>query len=234
MVNGSLVFIFTLHAIFLNGIDLSLARDECNSNSDCHSSISVCCAGPVRDSDRSCWFGSCTNHYCSTDGDCGGVGECCMSNQCGTFGCRECYSNSDCAFSEYCCKHRYINDHNVCRRSCIGETCHSDSDCGGPGEYCDGNNKCSESNIIVRVWVAPVLVVGLLLFVFVGGGVFGRRYFLKRPQRVARRVLPAAERATAIIALQETHMSSNPPAPVCYPPPYFNKDPALPTISTLT
>ena len=135
------------------------------------------------------WFGSCSGHYCSTDGDCGGVGECCMSNECDTFGCRECYSNSDCATSEYCCKHTYIKDHNVCRRSC------------GPREYCDMNNKCNEHNITLTGWAIPALVVGLLSFAIVAGGVFVYRYFIKRPNRVTTRVRPAERARPAIIAL---------------------------------
>ena len=232
----SLIFIFILPLMFFNEIGLSLANayDECDSNSDCSRGISnkVCCGGLFHDSGRSCRYSSCSGHYCSTDGDCGGVGECCKSNQCDTFGCRECYSNYDCATSEYCCKHRYINDHNVCRRSCVGETCHSNSDCGGPGEYCNSNNRCNEYNTYIAVtgWVIPVFVVGALLFAIVAGGVFVYRYFMKRPHRVTARVRPAERVRPAIIALQDTQIHSNPPAPPynCYPPPYFNKDQVVP------
>ncbi len=232
MASVSQIFIFTLQLVFLNEIALSLARDECSSNSDCPSNFltRVCCAGLFYDSGRSCWYHSCVGRYCSTDGDCGGVGECCNSNQCVTFGCEECSSNFDCDTSEYCCKHRYIDDHNVCRRSCVGETCHSNSDCGGPGERCNSNNKCEEYNITVLSWSIPVLVVGLLLFAIVVGGVFVYRYFQKPSRRGTVQPVRPAERTTAIIALQETqmHSSSSAPAYNCPPPPYFNQGQGLP------
>ena len=51
----------------------------------------------------------------------------------------------NCVSSRYCCKRRYINDTNVSLRSCVGETCHSSLDCGGPDEYCAHDNTCRKS-----------------------------------------------------------------------------------------
>lgn len=79
-----------------------------------------------------------------------------------SIGCPECFNNSACGVSEYCCELQYLNDINVCRRNCIGESCHSNLDCGGPGECCRGNkcvklnNNCDEcqtnSDCPGRVW----------------------------------------------------------------------------------
>jgi hypothetical protein len=133
--------LFTCNAIL---IGLPLAEGTCSSNSDCRGKFSnnVCCGRRLYG--RSCATDSCVGYSCSIDGDCGGKDECCILNKCTKYGCVECHSNSDCASSEYCCKHQYLNDHNVCRRSCVGETCHSSLDCGFPMEYCASNNKCRE------------------------------------------------------------------------------------------
>ncbi|CAB4011018.1 Hypothetical predicted protein [Paramuricea clavata] len=142
MSSVSLVLLFTCNAIL---IGLPLAEGTCSSNSDCPGKFfnNVCC-GRSWYGGRRCVTDSCVGDSCSTDGDCGGKDECCISNKCTKNGCVECQSNSDCSSSEYCCKHRYHNDHNVCRRSCVGETCHSSLDCGGPTEYCASNKKCRE------------------------------------------------------------------------------------------
>ena len=133
----SLVLFFLWSTLFLVEIWLPLAEGTCRSNFDCRSNFfsKVCCYG-------SCSGNSCVGKFCLTDGDCGGKDECCSLNVCGTYGCTECRSNFDCGLSEYCCKHRYHNDHNVCRRSCAGETCHSSDDCGGPKEYCTWSKEC--------------------------------------------------------------------------------------------
>ena len=87
-----------------------------------------------------------------------------------------------------------------------------------------------EYNITVLSWSIPVLVVGLLLFAIVVGGVFVYRYFQKPSRRGTVQPVRPAERTTAIIALQETqmHSSSSAPAYNCPPPPYFNQGQGLP------
>ncbi|CAB4033473.1 Hypothetical predicted protein [Paramuricea clavata] len=52
----------------------------------------------------------------------------------------DCHANCHCASHEYCCKRG--NYPNVCRRSCVGEECAENTDCGGPHEHCDSNKKC--------------------------------------------------------------------------------------------
>ena len=137
---------------------------ECYSNSDC-SKKEYCCKGK---NGRNVCRRNCVGESCRSSSDCGGIneyctlngicsyngnclkssdckhdGECCISGQCVTAGCRtECLSNVNCVSSTYCCKRRYLNDKNVCLRSCVQETCHSSFDCGGPGEYCTKNNIC--------------------------------------------------------------------------------------------
>ena len=128
----------------MSGTKRVLAQDECNVNADCNNVLKFCCEGLSLTNIRrkTCQFFSCLGRHCVQDGDCGGKGECCNSqHQCVTIGCPECQSDSDCATSEYCCKQRFISDHNVCRRSCVGETCLSFNDC-GVGECCIFN-KCT-------------------------------------------------------------------------------------------
>ncbi|XP_028396915.1 keratin-associated protein 10-7-like [Dendronephthya gigantea] len=149
----SMTFLFLLNAMLMGQFGLVLGQNTCNSNSDCVSSYysnKVCCKGYAYQygyTSRKCRYGisSCVGRYCTTDGDCGGKNECCKSNKCTTSGCSNCYSNSNCGFSEYCCKQRYSYDKHVCRRSCVGETCHSSLDCGGFSEYCNWNKKCALS-----------------------------------------------------------------------------------------
>ncbi|XP_028396918.1 keratin-associated protein 5-3-like [Dendronephthya gigantea] len=148
-----MTLLFLLNAILMGKFGLVSGQSTCTSNSDCVSSYysnKVCCKGYAYKgygyTSRKCYYGSslCVGRYCTTDGDCGGKNECCKSNKCTTSGCSNCYSNSNCGFSEYCCKQRYSYDKHVCRRSCVGETCNSSSDCGGSSEYCDFNKKCVE------------------------------------------------------------------------------------------
>ncbi|CAB4039904.1 Hypothetical predicted protein [Paramuricea clavata] len=132
-------------------ISLIVAEDECYTNSDCKSNFRefpvVCCKGNSRPSERTCRPYNCIGQYCITDGDCGGIGECCKDNRCLNYtSCQSCNSNSFCATSEYCCKRG--GTINVCRRSCIAERCWNDADCGGPAEYCcKGVRICRKSCI---------------------------------------------------------------------------------------
>ncbi|XP_028396919.1 keratin-associated protein 5-3-like [Dendronephthya gigantea] len=144
----SMTFLFLLNAMYMGQFGLVLGQTTCTSNSNCVSSYSICCKGYVHQgygyTSSKCRYGSnCVGRYCTTDGDCGGKNECCKSNKCTTSGCSNCNSNYNCALFEYCCKQRYYYDKHVCRRSCVGETCHSNSDCGGLSEYCNSNKKCA-------------------------------------------------------------------------------------------
>ena len=58
-----------------------------------------------------------------------------------------CYSDFSCKssiFPKYCCERKYPED-NVCKYSCVGESCILHSDC-APNEYCCGSNdRCATS-----------------------------------------------------------------------------------------
>ena len=147
MSGAFLILLSTWNVIFMYEAGMVEAQNQCNVNADCSNTNMVCCEGYFHNRSKSCQFFSCFGRHCLTDGDCGGKGECCKSHQCVTLGCPECQLHSNCATSEYCCKHRYNNDHNVCRRSCVRETCHSSNDC-AVGECCLFNkcvkNGCSD------------------------------------------------------------------------------------------
>ena len=142
----------------------------------------------------------------------------------------------NCNSSTYCCKRRYIDNKNVCLRSCVGETCDSILDCGGPDEsYSTNAKKCEESDATTLTgWVIPVIIVcAVLSFVVVGGGWWYRGCRGSSRLGVVGEDHPA-ERTTGIIAPRQTHI----PAPPVYnssPPPYYNygqnqvnKDPSQP------
>ena len=137
---------------------------DCYLNSDCSKNEYCCrrkygrnvcrrnCVGETcrsildcGDDSEYCSFDTCSyaNKNCLKNSDCKHDGECCIFGQCVTTGCpTECLSNVNCLSSTYCCKRQYLNNKNVCLRSCVEETCHSSFDCGGPGEYCTRNNIC--------------------------------------------------------------------------------------------
>ncbi len=53
----------------------------------------------------------------------------------------ECYSDYDCSGLQYCCDRKY--EDNVCRYSCVSESCRRDSNC-APGESCCySDDKCA-------------------------------------------------------------------------------------------
>ena len=141
MSGGLIVLLFTWHVILMIEIDIVYAK--CTSNSNCRNNPfhKVCCAKALTES--GCFQRSCVGEFCTSDGDCGGKGECCKFNKCTTDNCPECKSHSHCGPFLYCCQHRFSFEHNVCRRSCIGETCHSDSDCAVPlNNYCLTSKTC--------------------------------------------------------------------------------------------
>ena len=212
----SFIFLLMWTGMFLARIDFAVAQNECNSNSDCTSSGDVCCAGNYHLDDRTCRSDSCSGQYCSTDGDCGGKGECCKFNKCNTYNCTECDQNTDCAASEYCCKQRSNADLNVCRRSCTGEPCSSDSDCGGPRAECNWKNECAESKPFK--YTTAVIVIGSI-FGLVVICLFVRFVMVYGCQRQAPRPLQQTQSTTAIISYRK----NNNRATLHQPPPQFNQ-----------
>ena len=114
-----------LNVILISEFHVTLAEDECSTNSECEflglpELSPVCCKGSSRDSERTCLVLNCKYRYCITDGDCGGMDECCLNNNCAVSNrCPQCTTNSHCAPSEYCCKRDIFV-------SCVGEKCNGD------------------------------------------------------------------------------------------------------------
>ena len=94
-----LIFL-AFNLVFWNAFScLAVANNgQCVSNSDCASSnrsnsTKVCCGGYPNitrsgnfNITRGCSNNTCIGFNCSSDGDCGGLGECCLANQCVTTG----------------------------------------------------------------------------------------------------------------------------------------------------
>ena len=111
----------------------------------------------------------------------------------------ECRFDHECPSSfskEYCCDRKYPED-NICKTSCIGETCISNSDCAknefccnGPyhgicgkscvgkkctsdyncatGECCDSDDKCSTDDCVVLAgWIIAVIVISVIVAVVI-------------------------------------------------------------------
>lgn len=162
--------------VLLSETKFQVEAGECDSNSDCTGSYKYCCK--KRYSNSVCRH-NCIAISCATNSDCGGPNECCRSNICTTLGCgtpNECPSKYDCPYGKYCCKkwHTYYQS-SVCRSSCIGQSCDSDSDCGRPNECCDSSKYCTTYNCLnsddvakaLASWVIGVIVVGVLVVVVI-------------------------------------------------------------------
>ena len=146
------ILLFIWHITFMTKIDMVYTK--CISNFNCSKNTlhKVCCAKTYQSQfeQSGCFEKSCAGMYCTSDGDCGGKGECCnKSNRCTTLGCPKCNSKLDCGPNLHCCQHPYDLDQNVCRRDCIGERCHSDSDC-AMYEYCLSSKTCWSSGLHCR------------------------------------------------------------------------------------
>lgn len=182
MLKVSLILLFAWNLVCIfQETAVATAQGECSTNSDCHSQYSqfrqVCCKLKYRNSTGTCRPLSCYGLYCFTDGDCGGIRECCVCNTCKNHNsCPRCNTNSECAFGEYCCKQGYFSGKNyisanVCRRSCVGEICFVDKDCSGPAEYCNTEKKCAKSSsaALFPRWAIALLVIGGLGFAVLCG-----------------------------------------------------------------
>ena len=80
---------------------------------------------------------NCIGETCASDKDCA-LSEHCSSNKCRHF--IKCKSNANCGNGSYCCKLNWYK-HAVCTRSCIGNPCIHDNDC-GPSDECCLNDRC--------------------------------------------------------------------------------------------
>ncbi|CAB4012675.1 Hypothetical predicted protein [Paramuricea clavata] len=83
----------------------------------------------------------------------------------------ECFSDSQCF--GYCCDRKYPDD-NVCRFSCIGESCIINSDC-APGECCNSDDKCAtDCDVVIEDlagWIVAVIVIGVIVVIVIPIGV---------------------------------------------------------------
>ncbi|CAB4018029.1 Hypothetical predicted protein [Paramuricea clavata] len=137
-----LVLVIVFGVLVCDNVRLVQCADKCKTRADCKSDYwAYCCGGYFGSKDRSCTSGSCLNHYCSSDSDCGDPSMCCRSNKCANKGCSGCTKNSDCYGRHVCCKKTFLLNQTVCAANCINQTCNSNSDCAGWGECCR-SGKC--------------------------------------------------------------------------------------------
>ena len=134
------------------------------------------------------------------------MNKCVKSNQC--------FNNSDCEIfdSGYhsCCRKGHTPKRHGCRINCVGESCSTDSDCGGSGECCR-NKKCTTSTLscqsskdfnlalLVGVIGAISLIVAVSVFVYRRGRAAGRE---------TRRVQMTTHNNTEMMPLQNTQVQS--------------------------
>ena len=115
--------------------------DTCKSKSECNLD-QYCCKKKKNYLGDGC-SESCLGKICSTNEDCGARNACCISNKCVDRGCSGCTLNSNCSIGQYCCKKRHWYELNECSDHCIGKSCETNDDCGGPGETCNSEYRCT-------------------------------------------------------------------------------------------
>ena len=82
-------------------------------------------------------------------------------------------ANAECVYDSqcfgYCCDRKYPED-NVCRFSCIGESCIVNSDCAS-GECCNSDDKCAtDCDVVIEglaAWVIAVIVIGVIVVIVI-------------------------------------------------------------------
>ena len=136
--------------------------ETCKSKSECNLD-QYCCKNKKNYWGDDC-FENCLGDICSTDEDCGPRNTCCISNKCVDRGCSGCTFNSDCSTGQYCCKKRHWYELNECSDHCIGKSCETNDDCGGPGETCNSDHRCTTS---LPHWLTAVVTVSIVLFLTV-------------------------------------------------------------------
>ena len=145
------VLVVAFTGIVLNNIRFVRCADQCKTHADCkvrYGRLSPYCCGDYflfGSKDRSCTFGSCLNHYCSTDSDCGDSTMCCRSDKCVNKGCSGCRQDKDCDTSHYCCKKTSPFNQTICAKNCLNKTCNFNDDCAGYGECCR-SGKCTSNS----------------------------------------------------------------------------------------
>ena len=117
---------------------------SCTLNLNC-STGHVCCKKSFPSNQAFC-AKNCVGERCNNNDDCAAETECCRSGKCtDTLRCyTQCKSNSECDLGNYCCKKKSVwfwQDR--CIKTCVGEDCSSDDDCGPPNECCVAG-KCAK------------------------------------------------------------------------------------------
>ena len=98
------------------------------------------------------------------------------------------YSNANCSTGHYCCKKRqwYVGEFGVCSEHCIGKSCSTSDDCGGPGETCNSYHRCAfnqNSNTAsnsLPSWMIAVITVSLVVFLITVGLVLAVFWYVKK------------------------------------------------------
>ena len=151
--------------------------DTCKSKSECNLD-QYCCKKKKNYWGDGC-SESCIGEICSTNEDCGAPDTCCISNKCVDRGCSGCTFNSDCSTGHYCCKKRHWYELNECSDDCIGKSCETNDDCGGPGETCNTDHRCTTS---LPHWLIAVITVSAVLFLTVIVIVLAVFWYLRKRQ----------------------------------------------------
>ena len=141
-----LFLVFALSVITFSKFRLVQCADQCKTHADCktHFARKYCCGGYAYwgSRDRSCMYDWCLNQYCSSDSDCGSLSLRCDSNKCVNKGFSGCTKETDCSYSDVCCKKTFPLDQTICAANCINQICNSNDDCAGQGECCR-SGKCT-------------------------------------------------------------------------------------------
>ena len=152
--------------------------EKCTLNSEC-SLGQYCCKKKTGYYGEDGCSKSCVGEICSTSDDCGAPNECCISNKCVDRGCSGCTTNSNCSTGQYCCKKRRWYELSECSAHCIGKSCNKNDDCGGPGETCDSDHKCTDIQNYPP-WVIAVIIVCLVVFLVAVGILLAVVWHMKR------------------------------------------------------
>ena len=149
----------------------------------------------------------------------------------------ECLFDSQCFGYSYCCDRKYPED-NVCRISCIGESCIVNSDCAS-GECCNSDDKCAtDCDVVIEGlagWIVAVIVIGAIVGVIpIGVVVFCCCCAASASTRSAHGgviVSQPATTGTTVFSAQQQQQQQYPPQqgqPMAYfqnPQPYPNQSP---------
>ena len=152
--------------------------DKCTLNSECTQG-QYCCKKKTGYYGYDSCARSCVSEICSRNEDCGSPNECCISNKCVDRGCSGCTTNSNCSTGQYCCKKRHSYELSECSDHCIGKSCNTNDDCGGPDETCHSDRTCKKVPLLPP-WAVAVLKVSLVVLLFAIGVLLAVFWYRRR------------------------------------------------------